>query len=493
MNSAKNSQADYRKTGQDNSLKSNLRIRNWNGFSKRGLDIVLALLAFLIAAPVIGVISALLWLESPGEVIFTQVRIGLHGKRFKMYKFRKFPVNWGDKGPAVTAARDSRMTFLGAILERLKFDELPQLWNIVKGEMSFVGPRPESCGFADMFQGRYADLLHYVPGIFGPNQIAFRNESSLYPPDEPPENYYRRVLFKQKAKVDLAYFKEANLFTDISWIIRGVWVSVAGAVNWRRFLKSDAPLVAWDIAAVLIAWSLAYVMRRSGWPEEADRALFFKDGLLSSGFCVAIFCLGGCYRQSARYFSMSDSFRLTLCASLACFASAITIITTQRWNFLYHLPITWFVLLPLIFLPRILIRIKWENDNSKNILVTKKIIIYGAGRVGKSLSCCIHNGGMIGFIDDDHELLGRRISGYPVIGHESDIPTIHDVHSFDQLWLSFKPDILKRYRLSKICKNRDIAMVIIPEIEPFAGMLTPIKKRDAQTYNRKIDSPYDKA
>lgn len=493
MNTAKNAQADYREKGNDNSLKSNLRIRNWNGFCKRGLDIVLAILAFFIAAPVIGLISALLWLESPGNVIFTQVRIGLHGKRFKMYKFRKFPANWGDKGPAVTAAGDSRMTFLGSILERLKFDELPQLWNILRGEMSFVGPRPESCQFADMLESRYADLLQYVPGIFGPNQIAFRNESSMYPPDEPPENFYRRVLFKHKAQVDLVYFKKANLFTDISWMIRGVWVSVAGAVNWRRFLKSDAPLVVCDVAAVLIAWSLGYVMRRSGWPDVTDRALFLKEGLLSSGFCVVIFYVGGCYRQSARYFSLSDSFRLTLCTSLACFASAITIMTAQRWDFLYHLPITWFVLLPLIFLPRILIRIKWENGHSKNILATQKIIIYGAGRVGRSLSSCIHNAGMIGFIDDDDELLGRRISGYPVIGHESDIPTIHDVHSFDQLWLSFKPDMYKRYRLNKICTNIGISMVVIPEIEPFAGMLKSIKKHDAQTYNQKIHYPYDKA
>jgi FlaA1/EpsC-like NDP-sugar epimerase len=190
---------------------------------------------------------------------------------------------------------------------------------------------------------------------------------------------------------------------------------------------------------------------------------------------------------------MSDSFRLAICTSIACFASAVTIMTTQRWDFLYHLPIAWFVLLPLIFLPRILIRIKWENKHSKNILISKKIIIYGAGRVGRSLSCCIHNGGMIGFIDDDHELLGRRISGYPVIGHESDIPTIHDVHSFDQLWLSFKPDTIKRYRLNKICKSRDISMVVIPEIEPFAGMLKSIKRRGTKTYNQKIDSPKDEA
>ena len=91
----------------------------------------------------------------------------------------KFAPHWGDSGPGVTVRGDLRMTNIGAILERTKLDELPQLWNILKGEMSFVGPRPESLRFAHLFKGDVAGVLRHIPGLFGPSQIAFRNESDF--------------------------------------------------------------------------------------------------------------------------------------------------------------------------------------------------------------------------------------------------------------------------------------------------------------------------
>ena len=126
------------------------------------------------------------------------------------------------------------MTRIGAILERTKLDELPQLWNILKGEMSFVGPRPETLNHADLFAGKYRAILDYIPGLFGPNQVVFRNESKLYPSDEDPETYYRRVLFPQKAENDIRYFLKANCFTDIMWIIRGICATIANLPNWQH-------------------------------------------------------------------------------------------------------------------------------------------------------------------------------------------------------------------------------------------------------------------
>ena len=135
-------------------------------------------------------------------------------------------MNWGDAGPGVTVNGDIRMTRLGRFLERTKLDELPQLWNILKGEMSFVGPRPESKRFAHLFNGEYKAVLRYVPGIFGPSQVQYRNEGMLYPPDEDPETYYCRVVFPEKAKLDTDYYNKAYFYSDIGWIIRGITVSI---------------------------------------------------------------------------------------------------------------------------------------------------------------------------------------------------------------------------------------------------------------------------
>lgn len=198
---------------------------------KRIIDVTLASIGLAIAFPFMAITVLLVWLDSPSNVIFTQERLGFRGKRFRLYKFRKFPVHLKDEGPYVTVAGDTRMTRIGAILERTKLDELPQLWNILKGEMSFVGPRPETLNHVNLFIEKYGAVLDYIPGIFGPNQVAFRNESRVYPPDEDPEMFYRRILFPQKAESDIRYFQKANCLTDIIWMIKGIRAIIAGLVN----------------------------------------------------------------------------------------------------------------------------------------------------------------------------------------------------------------------------------------------------------------------
>ena len=161
-------------------------------------------------------------LESGRPILFCQLRLGRNGQPFRIYKFRKFYPTCGSDGAGVTVKGDSRMTPLGYWLERTKLDELPQLWNIFVGEMSFVGPRPESIKFADCFDDRYREVLAHTPGIFGPNQVFFRSERELYPADEDPEAFYRQVLFPMKADIDLAYFSSRSLLQDVGWIVRGV-------------------------------------------------------------------------------------------------------------------------------------------------------------------------------------------------------------------------------------------------------------------------------
>ncbi len=199
--------------------------RHWSTFyaaadsrwCKRIMDITLAGLGLMLAAPMIGLIAVAIRLESPGPIIFSQVRLGLRGERFRLHKFRKFP-DACFVGPGVTVVGDARMTRVGRFLERTKLDELPQLWNILRGEMSFVGPRPESVRYSDLFVPEFGCVLEYHPGIFGPNQVAFRNEAEMYPADSDPEDHYRNVLFPDKARRDLAYFPRANCLSDLVWI-----------------------------------------------------------------------------------------------------------------------------------------------------------------------------------------------------------------------------------------------------------------------------------
>jgi lipopolysaccharide/colanic/teichoic acid biosynthesis glycosyltransferase len=190
--------------------------------ARRVFDCLIALIALICIAPLLAMIATAIWVESGGPIFFSQTRLGKGAQRFRLHKFRKFHERGQQDGPAVTLRNDPRMTRMGRLMERTKLDELPQLWNILVGEMAFVGPRPESLAFADCFNGAYNGVLEYRPGIFGPCQAMFRNENLLYGSDCDPEEFYRTNLFPLKARIDLAYFPNRNMISDAGWTVRSV-------------------------------------------------------------------------------------------------------------------------------------------------------------------------------------------------------------------------------------------------------------------------------
>lgn len=187
---------------------------------RRMLDIVVALIGLIVFLPVLIPVVIAIRLDSSGPILFSQDRLGQNGRLFRLYKFRKF--RHGCHSRAVTLKGDDRMTRVGRFLERTKIDEVPQLWNVLRGDMAVVGPRPETLDFADCFDGPFAAVLDHRPGIFGPNQVYFRNECRLYPENIDPQDFYRTVLFPAKARADLEYFPRRRLDQDMLWVIRSI-------------------------------------------------------------------------------------------------------------------------------------------------------------------------------------------------------------------------------------------------------------------------------
>lgn len=205
---------------------------------RRAFDVVAALMALVIFAPAMLAIACAVKLDTPGPILFSQLRVGRGGKRFRLYKFRKF-AHRTSGGRCVTLKDDSRMTRVGWLLERTKLDELPQFWNVLAGDMSIVGPRPETLDFADCFTGPYTRILDHKPGLFGPNQVIFRSENALYPKDRDPQEFYRTVLFPAKARIDLSYFPRRTFMSDIGWTIRA-GLAVFGLSAARAGLSGEA-------------------------------------------------------------------------------------------------------------------------------------------------------------------------------------------------------------------------------------------------------------
>jgi lipopolysaccharide/colanic/teichoic acid biosynthesis glycosyltransferase len=186
------------------------------------IDRIVALASLILLLPLVISIAVAIVADSGFPVFFSQERLGLQGRRFWMLKFRKFHPDIGGDTRPLTLADDPRFTRVGRFLAKTKLDEVPQLWNVIRGDMAVVGPRPEVPEFEACFAGPLQQLLDYRPGIFGPSQSAFRSEAVLFTPDRHPQEFYRQVLFPAKAALDLAYYPTRTVFGDIRWVLRGI-------------------------------------------------------------------------------------------------------------------------------------------------------------------------------------------------------------------------------------------------------------------------------
>jgi len=195
-------------------------------FLKWLFDKLASLFGLLFLSPILLVVAILIKVKMPGPVLFCQKRVGQYGKLFTVYKFRSMTV----KAEASVASRESdatsiasteqnRITPLGEKLRRYKLDELPELWNVLKGDMSFVGPRPDVPGYADQLQGKERDILKLKPGITGPASLKYRNEEELLASVDNPAQYNDEVIFPDKVKLNLYYLKHYSFIKDIQMII----------------------------------------------------------------------------------------------------------------------------------------------------------------------------------------------------------------------------------------------------------------------------------
>ena len=184
-------------------------------------DRTVAFIGLCFLWPVLLVVWMLIHVKMPGgPAIFTQKRVGKDGKLFTMYKFRSMTVGHG--GSSVSVAGESRITPLGAKLRKYKLDELPELWNVLIGDMSFVGPRPDVPGYADKLQGEDRLILNLRPGITGPASLKYRNEEEILAQVEDPQKYNDEVIYPDKVKINLEYYYHHSLMGDIKLIIQTV-------------------------------------------------------------------------------------------------------------------------------------------------------------------------------------------------------------------------------------------------------------------------------
>jgi lipopolysaccharide/colanic/teichoic acid biosynthesis glycosyltransferase len=203
--------------------------------AKRAADVFVAGTVLLLTLPLIAVVSLLILLDSRGPVFYRAARVGRGGKELRMLKFRKMHHN--ASGAPLTMSEDARFTRIGGLLARTKIDELPQLWHVLRGHMSLIGPRPEDPAFVAEQSAEYRHILAVRPGITGLSQIAFAEESEILDKVD-PMSHYRSKIFPQKIALDRLYAS-------------------------RPTLRMDVAILFWTLAAVLLRRQVA-VHRESG-------------------------------------------------------------------------------------------------------------------------------------------------------------------------------------------------------------------------------------
>ena len=189
---------------------------------KRLFDIVCSFIGLVFLSPLFIFLSLWVGLSSRGGVFYKQRRVGLNGRDFTLYKFRSMAVGSDKKGLLTVGGKDNRVTKAGYFIRKYKLDELPQLFNVLKGDMSFVGPRPEVRKYVDMYSEEQKRVLSVRPGITDIASMKYRNENDILAKAENPEQYYIDVIMPDKLALNLEYIDTRNFFRDIKLIFRTI-------------------------------------------------------------------------------------------------------------------------------------------------------------------------------------------------------------------------------------------------------------------------------
>jgi lipopolysaccharide/colanic/teichoic acid biosynthesis glycosyltransferase len=189
---------------------------------KRLFDILFSFIGLILLEPLFVVVAIMIKVDSTGPVFFRQGRVGKNFRRFIIYKFRTMVVDAEKKGLRITSGGDDRITRVGRILRKFKIDELPQLFNVLKGDMSLVGPRPEVEKYVELYKKDYSEILKVRPGITDVSSIIYRDEEGVLGDQADPEGYYKKILLPEKIRLAKEYIENSSFLYDLKLVLNTI-------------------------------------------------------------------------------------------------------------------------------------------------------------------------------------------------------------------------------------------------------------------------------
>ena len=401
---------------------------------KRIFDIFFSVLGLICLSPLFLIVAILIKLTSQGPVFFKQERIGKNFRPFLLYKFRTMVPNAAQRGPLITTGDDKRITKIGRILRKTKIDELPQLINVLKGDMSLVGPHPEVRKYVEMYKKDYEEILKIRPGITDVASLKFRDEKESMEGKGNHEEYYAHVILPEKIKLAKEYLKKMSLWFDIKLILKTILSIIypTHTINCAiEKLGSYRQPLAVFIQTLLFALSnyLAFFLRFDGNIPGREIGLFLKYLPLLLFLRIIFLFSFGLHKGLWRYASIQDALSIFYSVSLSSFS----FFTIVRYTFkMYAYPRSVYFIdavLSFLFLSgiRLFRRLHVVLEDAKSY--KKTLLIVGAGDAAELLLREIEHSPqypyqVIGLIDDNPQKKGIKIRGVKVLGTRKDLPHI---------------------------------------------------------------------
>lgn len=410
---------------------------------KRLIDLVFSLVALTLLLPVFLLIAIAIKLDSSGPVFYSQVRVGRRGRTFKILKFRSMVADAERLGPPLTGNADPRVTRAGRLLRLLKLDELPQLFNVLEGDMSLVGPRPEVPSIVEQYTAEQREILEAKPGITGPTQLLWINESELFPAGVNALDHYANEFLQKKLRSDLDYIRNRSFRGDMQYLVRTP-LAIATAILARFHLspteQKGARLMV-DCLAIAIV-NLGAFMVRFDWAIPEKEMHHFLYGL--PVVCVAYFMsflVLRTYRSLWKYASIEDLWLLIKASALGGSLHGLAVVLLGWRSYPRSVLISTSLLAVLLMGGmRLLVRRSTRRQSSIPTPTNgngRKVVIIGAGEAGESIARAIHGSPalgyhLIGFVDDDPKKQGATIHGLPVLGPVDGLAELARAHKLQE-------------------------------------------------------------
>jgi FlaA1/EpsC-like NDP-sugar epimerase/lipopolysaccharide/colanic/teichoic acid biosynthesis glycosyltransferase len=441
---------------------------------KRVLDVLVSAIGLIVLWPVLLLLAILIQLDSRGPVFFRQERVGRFMRHFTIFKLRTMVESAAERGPSLPMANDPRITKIGSFLRRTKLDEIPSLVNVLRGEMSLVGPRPELPEYVAHHRDGFREITMVRPGMTDVASLVYRDEDALLARSETPEDTYVHVILPEKIRLAKQYAREANLLVDLKLLAATAIYSLYPVRSLDAFfsvLSRYHGAVATILQALLtvVANALAYALRFDAYVPDTEVRVFALGLPLLLSIRLLWLHAFGLFRDIWRFSGIRDMQSVVAATTLGSISFWILTLLVPSLGSYSRAVLVLDGLLCATLLGGIRLVRRAHEEVRSNRLVRKKVLVVGSGRpvervVRELVSSRLSESRVVGVVDGDDYNIGLRLHGVPILGTVEHLETTVREADPDEIVVACNGSPEHREEIVSRCRKLGRPLRIVPDL-----------------------------